>query len=235
MNGQAHFNEVFFTDARVSNDDLIGGEGQGWAAAVATLAFERSGLSSRVPGLTVALPGEKGGVLDRRVGDVVAEPSDTGLGSRAFRSSSEIAGLAADRPGPGGTRLDDPVLRQELMELRTLSRVANWSAQRAREAARAGQSPGSAANVAKLMGSHIGRASQHLAPRAVGPEGMLAGDDAPAGGQVTEMVLSVPSSSIAGGTDEVQRNIIGERGLGLPKDVSVDREVPFREVPRSSS
>ena len=230
MNGQAHFNEVFFTDARVADADLIGGEGQGWAAAVATLAFERAGLSSRVPGLTVALPGEKGGVLDQRAGDVAAEPGDTGLGNRAFRSSSEITELARERD-----RLDDPVLRQELVELRTLGRVANWGAQRAREAAKAGQSPGSAANMAKLMGSHIGRASQHLAPRTLGAEGMLAGDDAPAAGQVTEMVLSVPSGSIAGGTDEIQRNIIGERGLGLPKDVSVDREMPFRDVPRSTT
>ncbi|MGI9595427.1 MAG: acyl-CoA dehydrogenase family protein, partial [Acidimicrobiales bacterium] len=77
MNGQAHFNEVFFTDARVSDDNLIGGEGNGWASAVATLAFERSGLSNRVPGLSVALPGEKGGVLDRPAGEVAGAPGDT--------------------------------------------------------------------------------------------------------------------------------------------------------------
>jgi len=228
MNGEAHFNEVFFTDARVSDDDLIGGEGSGWAAAVATLAFERSGLSNRVPGLTVALPGEKGGVLDRPAGEVVAAPTDTGLGSRSFRSSTELARLAEDH-GAG----DDPLVRQELTTLKALGSMSNWSAERARAAAKTGQSPGSAANIAKLQGSHIGRAAQHLGPRILGPAGMLAGEDAPHGGEVTTMALSVPSASIAGGTDEIQRNIIGERGLGLPKDIAVDRDLPFKDVPRS--
>jgi hypothetical protein len=162
MNGMAHFNEVFFTDARVSNEDLIGGDGNGWAAAVATLAFERSGLSNRVPGLSVAPPGEKGGMLDRPAGEVANTDSDAGLGSRAFLSSTEIAGLAAER----GT-LTDPLLRQELMKLKTMGVVANWSGQRAREAAKAGQSPGSFANTAKLQGSHIGRAAQHVGPRSL--------------------------------------------------------------------
>ena len=228
MNGRAHFNEVFFSDARVPHGNLIGGEGDGWASAVATLAFERAGLSSRVPGVVMAPPGEKGNMLDRPAGELVASPASMGIDNRAFRSSTEIAKLADER-----AKLGDPLLRQELARLKSKGQVANWASQRARAAAKSGQQPGPFANLAKLGGSDIARHARDLAPRVLGPEGMLAGDDAPHGGMITNMVLSQPSSSIAGGTDEIQRNIIGERGLGLPKDVQVDREMAFKDVPRS--
>jgi len=227
MNGEAHFNEVFFTDARVHNDNLIGGPGDGWASAVATLAFERAGLSSRVPGLTVAPPGAGGGILDHPVGEVLNQPRDIGMGERSFRSASEIGRLVRER---GLDR--DPNIRQALMDLKSRGRVADWSARRARATARAGQQPGPFANLAKLAGSDVSRRARDLGPVVLGPAGMLAGPDGSENGQVTNMVLSQPSASIAGGSDEIQRNIIGERGLGLPKDIQVDRDIPFREVPK---
>ena len=225
MSGASHFNEVFFTDASVSHDNLIGGDGDGWASAVATLAFERSGLSSRVPGLPVGRPGEKGGVLDERAGDVVSAPQDTGIGNRALRSASAMASLAREY----GTAAHADI-RQDLARLKSLNLTANWAAQRAREAAKAGQQPGPFANLAKLTGSNISRLARDLGPRVVGPHAMLASTDGPHDGLVTDMVTGQPAASIAGGTDEVQRNIIGERGLGLPKDIQVDRDLPFKDV-----
>jgi alkylation response protein AidB-like acyl-CoA dehydrogenase len=125
-------------------------------------------------------------------------------------------------------------MRQEVAAMKAEADVATWSGERAAvELRQGGRTPGVEANLAKLARSELGRTAQRIGPRILGPAGMLAGADAPEHGQITDMVLSVPASAIAGGSDQIQKNIIGERGLGLPKEPAADRDMPFKDVPKS--
>ncbi len=108
-----------------------------------------------------------------------------------------------------------------------------WTAMRGKENAKGGQ-PGPEVSTLKLGGSLIGRRLRDVGLAAMGPRSMLNDEDAPEGGLFHKYALFVPAISIAGGTDEVQRNIIGERALGLPKEPDESRNLPFRE-PRTGA
>jgi alkylation response protein AidB-like acyl-CoA dehydrogenase len=124
----------------------------------------------------------------------------------------------------------DPVVRQDVMRHTILTRISALNQQRTRAEAASGKSPGPASSITKLYRSNVTRLNRDLGPRLLGAGGMLAGDAAPHHGAVVQATLQSPSTSIAGGTDEVQHNIMGERVLGLPREPDVDRELPFREL-----
>jgi alkylation response protein AidB-like acyl-CoA dehydrogenase len=90
--------------------------------------------------------------------------------------------------------------------------------------------PGPEVSTGKLITSSLGRQARDLSLGNEGPHGMLMGEDAPERGRFQQMALRIQSGSIAGGTDEIQRNIIGERVLGLPREPQIDRDTPFREL-----
>jgi alkylation response protein AidB-like acyl-CoA dehydrogenase len=224
MTGRALFNEVFMTDCRVSNDDLLGGLNNGWAVANTTLANERAGLGAGGGGaFGGAFPGQKAGYLERRAGDFTKP--DRAAGVMTARGSSFLIDLAK-----GNGAANDPSIRQDLMRLHTMNEIARYTNLRAKAAKAAGQAPGPAANTAKLSMSRITKLSRDLGPRILGASGQLAGDSAPLNGMVTEMTLFAPAVSIYGGSDEIQKNIIGERVLGLPSEPRFDKDLPFNEL-----
>jgi alkylation response protein AidB-like acyl-CoA dehydrogenase len=122
---------------------------------------------------------------------------------------------------------DDAVIRQKLAKLYSLQEIGRMSALRMKS--RRGLT-GAEANIAKLMMSDLLRLQREVGNEIIGPFGMITGTDTPGKGSVQEMTLFSPGPSIYGGTDQVQRNIIGERVLGLPKEPGPAKETPFREL-----
>jgi len=224
MTGRALFNEVFLTDARVTDDALIGGLNNGWMAAMTTLANERASLGGGGGGTVgIGAPGKKAGMLERRAGDLArGGGGQRALGARGFATMRK----AAEAEG----RTGDPHIRQALVELYTLEEISRYTVMRTKAAKAAGRGPGPEANTAKLTMSRMTRLSRDLGLEILGAKGMLHGEDAPMGGMLQEMAIFAPAVSIYGGSDEVQKNIIGERVLGLPKEPSDDRTVPFKDL-----
>ncbi len=223
MNGHASFNEVFLDSARAPAANIVGQIDEGWRVALTTLAHER-----RVaPGM------QRTAGRDRSSGRAWREAmAEAAVVAEPYKWYPQRAGrvdLLIERAHAAG-KTHDPVLRQEIARVLSLSRVAQWTAQRAAAARALGRPPGPEGSIGKLSSSHIARAAAHAHARIAGAAAMLNDGDDPSGGTIAEILVSVPAISIAGGTDEIQRKILGERILGLPKEPEPDRGVPFRQV-----
>jgi alkylation response protein AidB-like acyl-CoA dehydrogenase len=123
-------------------------------------------------------------------------------------------------------KLDDPVLRQRLMKLHSAEVCQSLMGMRTRAALQAGKTPGPGGSLGKLAGARIAAMYRDLSMTVVGV-GAIAGED---DGRWATDALTTFSSGIAGGTNEIQKNIIGERVLGLPREPSVDKDLPFKEL-----
>jgi alkylation response protein AidB-like acyl-CoA dehydrogenase len=203
ITGSAEFAEVFMTQARVEKSDLVGRLGQGWEIAQTTLAYERGGNSL----------------------------------ARVTRYASAFAELvrATQRLRRGGRPLvEDPVVRSKLGRIYTELEVQRYSALRVLSALDKGESPGPASSITKLSYSEFEKRMHELVQEILGPWAQATG------GAPAELATRVTSSSghgetwayaylwsragtIFSGSSEIQKNVIGERVLGLPKETRPDR------------
>jgi alkylation response protein AidB-like acyl-CoA dehydrogenase len=226
MNGHASFNQVFLTDATVEPEFLVANVGDGWAVTTTTLMHERRGadaLRSWARGSD-----RPGRIYDEERAEIVTtmEPY------KWYPQRAGRVDLVMPRARETG-KLADPVIRQEIARLLVMSKSAEWTARRARTAQEQGRPQGPEGSLGKLASSHIARAAARVHTMLSGADALLSGEDSPMGGVIAEIFVSVPATSIAGGTDEIQRNIISERVLKMPKEPSVDTDRPYRDVPRN--
>jgi alkylation response protein AidB-like acyl-CoA dehydrogenase len=227
MNGHASFNQVFITDAIVPPDMLVDEVGRGWAVTTTTLMHERRGAD----GLrTWAQASDRPG---RCYDEERAEIVTTMEPYKWYPQRAGRVDLIMPRAKETG-RIGDPVVRQEIGKLLTMAKAAEWTARRSRTAQEQGKPQGPEGSLGKLVSSHIARAAARLHTQITGADALLSGEDSPMGGVIAEILVSVPATSIAGGTDEIQRNIISERVLGMPKEASIDTGRPYRDVPRNT-
>jgi alkylation response protein AidB-like acyl-CoA dehydrogenase len=204
IGGEVDFNEVFLDDVRVPDADRIGAVGDGWRVAGSTLAGERQMVS-----------GSGSGGVDR-IG---------GAGADALVARARADGRSAH-----------PVLRQRLMAVYSEELVRGWTNQRVRATVQAGGTPGPAASIGKVHQGTLNQRLQLLAADLLGVDALAW----PAGADYADrMPLEVKgmlrsrANTIEGGTTEVNKNILGERVLGLPREPDPWADQPWEEIPRS--
>jgi alkylation response protein AidB-like acyl-CoA dehydrogenase len=244
MTGHAMFNEVYLDEARVHESAIIGGLHNGWAVANTTLQHERSGLGAGGGNAAggFASPGTIANQLDKRVGDFVSgggrRNRGGGGGGGMFGAQSKLLIDLAK----GNGKINDPTIRQDLMRLHTANELGRFQNLRIK----AGDKVPGAPNIAKLSMSNIVRMSRDIGLAIIGPYGTLHGytpeqtetnnaaTGNPFAAMVTGTALYAQAPPIYGGTDQVQRNIIGERVLGLPKEANNDKTAAFKELPKNA-
>jgi len=196
MHGSAGFNQVFFSSVRTPKDWIVGQRGQGWQVSRTTLKHERSGI---------------------------------GNASGAIQQFQALVRLAQRTPRNGGTATDDPAIRQRLVELEGYVAAHQYSGFLKLTRAAKGRDAGIIGQMNKLIGTNIGHAVSKLSLDLIGDGGLLeaaTGErrNAPHShaGWVARYMGSL-GVAIMGGTSNIQRNVIAERGLGLPRDEAAQR------------
>jgi alkylation response protein AidB-like acyl-CoA dehydrogenase len=204
ITGEAEFNEVFLTDVRIPDADRIGQVGEGWKVATATLMNERVSI-----GASRAVPREVGMI---------------GPAAATWRSRPELR---------------TPGLHDKLMRLWTDAEVARLAGERLRQQLAAGR-PGPEGSAAKLILATLNQEISAFEVELAGGDGLRYDDWSMRrpehaifyGRGPGYRYLRARANSIEGGTSEILRNIIAERVLGLPPEPRVDKDIPWKDLPR---
>ncbi len=227
MAGSDTFSEVFFDGATVPDENVVGEIDGGWAVAMTTLSHERQGMGAG------AFDESGGGQVygEAPLAKVCAEIVGTTHEFPGRRMCYGHGALAMLREVAEATeKTDDALSRQQIANVYSLLEVARYTRLRNQAQKALGRNPGPAASVGKLASARLARTLRETATGLLGAGSMLGGEDAPLDGIVNQITLFSPSTSIAGGTDEVQRNIVGERVLGLPREPDPSKGAAFKDL-----
>ena len=209
MTGEAEFNECFFTDVRIHDDERLGAVGNGWNVAITTLMNERVSIGGQVP--------QRGG---GPIGQAVS------VYRKRFSDRNDAQALT---------------YRDRLMDMWVKSEAVRLTNMRAAAARKVG-TPGPEGSVAKLTHAELNQEIYELCVDMLGLEGQMfssryekirpqaTGMGSP---DLPKAFLRSRANSLEGGTSEVMRNILGERVLGLPGEPRNDKDVPWKDIPRS--
>jgi alkylation response protein AidB-like acyl-CoA dehydrogenase len=203
LNGSKEFCQEFMSDVRVPDTDRVGEIDQGWTVGTRWMFHERMQYNS--PLVTAPATRAQGGV-----------------GAGALVDVARDAG-----------RLDDPLVRDLIGEAHALDVASRELQRRVRDGITSRRMSDQAAAVARLLSCVTSGRLRTIAFDIAGPLGAAWDDDDGAAGECGLAFLMRQGGSIGGGTVEMARNVVSERVLGMPRERTLDREVPFREVPRS--
>jgi alkylation response protein AidB-like acyl-CoA dehydrogenase len=188
MTGQQGFNQVFFDNVRVPAQNVVGEVDRGWYVNTTTLDFERSSIGTNVG-------------TRHRVNDLVT--------------------WAKEEAAPDGTSMLDrnPLVRLELADRMVEAQVALMLSFRVADMQNRGLIPNHEASMGKMYSSELGQRLARTEMKLIGLYGtLMGGPRSPRNGAISRGYLGAVSATIAGGTSEIQRNILAQRGLGLPRD-----------------
>ncbi|BBX03727.1 acyl-CoA dehydrogenase [Mycolicibacterium moriokaense] len=203
ITGESEFNEVFLDGARVPDAHRVGEVNDGWRVSASTLSSERQMVSGSGSG---------------------------GMGRLGGSSADRLITLAQETG-----RWDDPVVRNKVMRLWAQEQIRGWTNARVRAALSAGQSPGAASSIGKVHQATLNQQIQDLMVDLLGTDAVAwpATDDPDALPRDVHGMMRSLANATEGGTTDINKNILGERVLGLPKEPDPWKGKPWKDIPRS--